>query len=41
MEDEKQIADANDDENEVDGCDVEVTDETPDEELPEATGGVA
>lgn len=25
----------------VDGCDVEITDETPDEDLPEATGGVA
>lgn len=44
MEDEKQIADAADaadDESDFDGCDVEVTDETPDEELPEAEGGVA
>jgi hypothetical protein len=33
-------ADPEDDESDIDGCDVEITDETPDEELPEAKGGV-
>lgn len=32
---------AEDEESDFDGCDVEITDETPDEDLPEATGGVA
>ena len=42
MENEKQIVDAeDDDELDFDGCDVEITNETPDEELPEAKGGVA
>lgn len=30
-----------DDESDFDGCDVEITDETPDEALPETEGGVA
>lgn len=36
-------ADPEDDESEVDGCDVEITDEdaTTDEDLPAAEGGVA
>jgi hypothetical protein len=29
------------DENEIDGCDVAIEDVTPDEELPQAEGGVA
>lgn len=40
MEEENTIPAPEDDEN-VDGCDVEITDETPDEDLPEAEGGVA
>jgi hypothetical protein len=40
MEDEANIPDAEDDESDVDGCDVEITDDTPDEDLPATEGGV-
>jgi hypothetical protein len=32
--------DPDDDENDIDGCDVPIVDITPDEELPAAEGGV-
>ena len=41
MDDKPFTPDPEDDESDVDGCDVEITDETPDEDLPEAEGGVA
>ena len=42
MEDERFIPDPEDELSDVDGCDVEITDEdaTPDEDLPAAEGGV-
>ena len=40
MEEETNIPDADDDEKDFDGCDVEITDPTPDEDLPETEGGV-
>lgn len=40
MEDETAIADPEDDESDVDGCEVEITNETPDEDLPITEGGV-
>jgi hypothetical protein len=41
MEEETTIPDPVDDESDVDGCDVEIEDPTPDEELPATEGGVA
>lgn len=41
MDEQPVTPDPEDDESDFDGCDVEITDETPDEELPEATGGIA
>lgn len=41
MEEETVIPDPEDDESDVDGCDAEITDETPDEDLPATEGGVA
>jgi|GEM_PF-2051320 len=43
MEDERLIPDPEDDESDVDGCDVEITDgdATTDEDLPASEGGVA
>lgn len=42
MEDETNIQDAEDDESDVDGCDIPISDDdaTPDEELPVTEGGV-
>jgi len=41
MVDEPITPDPEDDESEIDGCDVPIDDATPDEDLPETEGGVA
>ena len=40
MEDETAIPDPEDDESDIDGCDVAIEDETTDEDLPASEGGV-
>ena len=40
-EEEPATPDPEDDESHIDGCDVPIEDETPDEELPVTEGGVA
>lgn len=41
MAEETRTASAADQDNDVDGCDVPITEATLDEDLPEAEGGVA
>jgi len=41
MDKESPVEDANDGDNELDGCDVAIEEMTSDEELPVAEGGVA
>jgi len=40
MEDETAIPDPEDDLSDIDGCEVAIEDETPDEDLPACEGGV-
>lgn len=41
MEEETNIPAPEDDESDIDGCDVKIEDDTPDEDLPATEGGVA